>query len=551
MHAPPAGLPGMRPLHWALLAILLLASAALRESVVRAIPSFFGAGDPAIYYGMGRGVLREGIPRQDFIHHYLSRPRVIAHVEDYYEPLFAYPVALAMALGGGTPSAAARSSVVFGVLGVALVWALARRHGPGVALAAAAIVAFEPWSIYYGGVLMKEALVSVLALGFLWLAQREIAREAPAWRTGLRLALATVAAGLFQYELIPILAATVTVALIVHRRGALLAYAAFVALLAGALLAVTWATMGVPLSAKFLYFLGRLPGDPEPQAVARGMNLSIRSLLPLEYIGRNVLLSWYPLVLFLGLAGLFMRAVTPLERTLMLAFLGSHLYLHAVPVDLWHRDFIVLTFVLARPAALALLGGWREGRWRAPAAWAALFFLWAAPILVGILAGARGFGLWPRVAIGLALAMLALALGIAVARTRGGAWLARATPALLAVALAAGFWVQLPLPAIWANAQSPGFEIERARRERVSHWMRDTVARAPVLALHPEEVAHYSGFPAVVMPDAFRPGSVARLAARYGVRYLLVEPGAMPDSVVGTLPVRLLGEREGCRLYEF
>ena len=67
----------MRPLHWALLAILLLASAALRESVVQAIPDFFGAGDPAIYYGMGRSVLREGIPRQDFIHHYLSRPRAI------------------------------------------------------------------------------------------------------------------------------------------------------------------------------------------------------------------------------------------------------------------------------------------------------------------------------------------------------------------------------------------------------------------------------------------------------------------------------------------
>lgn len=541
----------MRPLHGALLAILLLASAVLRESVVRAIPGFFGAGDPAIYYGMGRGVLREGIPRQDFIHHYLSRPRTIEHVEDYYEPLFAYPVALAMALGGGTPAAAARSSLVFGVLGVALVWALARRHGANVALAAAAIVAFEPWAIYYSGVLMKEALVSVLALAFLWLAQREIAGEAPAWRTGLRLATATVAAGLFQYELIPILAASVGVAVIVHRRGALVAYAAAVAVLVGVLIAVTWATMGVPLSAKFLYFLGRLPGDPEPVALARGMNFSVRSLLPLEYILRNVLLSWHPLVLFLGLAGLFKRAVTPLERTLTLAFLGSHLYLHAVPVDLWHRDFIVLTFVLARPAALALTGGWQEGRWRAPAAWAVLFFLWASPTLVRMLDRTGAWTLWPRIAAGSALALPVLALGAAIARTRGSAWLMRATPTLLAVGLAAGFWVQLPYPAIWANAQSPGFEIERARRERVSRWMRDTVTRAPVLALHPEEVAHYSGFPAVVMPDAFRPGSVPRLAARYRLRYLLVEPGAMPDSVVRTLPVRLVGEREACRLYEF
>jgi hypothetical protein len=79
--------------------------------------------------------------------------------------------------------------------------------------------------------------------------------------------------------------------------------------------------------------------------------------------------------------------------------------------------------------------------------------------------------------------------------------------------------------------------------------MRETVPRGPVLALHPEEVAYYSGFPAVVMPDTFHPGSVARVAARYGLRYLLVEPGTMPDSVVRTLPTQLLGEREGCRLY--
>jgi len=545
-----------RPLHWVLLAVLLLAAAALREHVVQSIPSFFGAGDPAIYYGMGRGVLREGIPRQDFIHHYLSRPRTISHVEDYYEPLFGYPVALAMAVGGGTPAAAAQSSVVFGLLAVGMVWALARRHGPAAALLAAAIVAFEPWAIYYSGVLMKEALVNVLALAFLWLARREIEREAPAWQTGLRLALATVAAGLFQYEILPILGLTVAVTLGLYRRRALPAFLLGTAVLLGALVAVTWVTSGVPLSAKFLYFLGRVPGDPEPAAVVHGLNRSVRSLLPLEYLGRTVLLAWYPLVLFLGLAGVFAPGMAPVERSLTLAFVGAHLYLHAIPVDLWSRDFIVLTFVLARPAALALVGGaWRERRALAAAAWALLFFLWVAPALVSALAGRfplmRAWGLWPRVAAGLALALPVLALGLAVARTHAFGWLKRATPALLALALAAGFWTMLPYPSIWANAQCPDFEIERARRERVSQWMRDSVARGPVLALHPEEVAYYSGFPAVVMPDAFHPGSVARLAARYGLRWLLVEPGVMPDSVVRALPVRLVGEREGCRLYGF
>ena len=549
------GHPTLRPFHAALLAILLLAAAGLRESVVQAIPSFFGDGDPAIYFGMGRGVLREGVPRQDFIHHYLTRPRAIAHVEDYYEPAFAYPIALAMALGGGTPAAGAQSSVFFGVLAVALVWALARREGPRVALVAAAMVAFEPWSIYYGGVLMKEALVNVLALGFLWLARREIEREPRAWKAGLRLALATVACGLFQYELIPMLGVTVAATLAVHRRGALAAYALGAAALVGALAFVTWVTLGVPVSAKFLYFLGRLPGDPEPVAVVHGLNRSLRSLLPLELIGRSVLLSWHPLLLLLGIAGLFTPGTKPPERTLTIAFVAAHLYLHAIPVDLWHRDFIVLTFVLARPAARVIGGGFlRERRALAAGAWALMFFLWVAPALVSPLAArvaSSPWGLWPRVAAGLAMTLPVLGLGLALARTRAGGWLTRATPALLCASLAAGAWAQLPYPAIWANAQSPDFEIVRARRERVSHWMRDMVDRGPVLALHPEEVAYYSGFPAVVMPDAFHPGSVERLAARYGLRYLLVEPGAMPDSVVRSLPLQIMGEREGCRLYTF
>ncbi|HEY2954820.1 MAG TPA: glycosyltransferase family 39 protein [Candidatus Eisenbacteria bacterium] len=546
----------VRPLHGVLLAAVLLAGAALREHVVQSIPGFFGPSDPAIYFGMGRGVLRDGIPRQDFIHHFLSRPRTIAHVEDYYEPLYAYPVALAMALGGGTPAAAAQSSVVFGVLAIVVVWALARRHGPIAALAAAAIVTFEPWAIYYSGVLMKEALVCVLAPGFLWFARREIEREAPAWSTGLRLALATVAAGLFQYEILPILGIAVAVTLGLRRRSALPAYALAASALVAGLVAGTWIATGVPLSAKFLYFLGHVPGDPEPPTVVRGLDLSVRSLLPLEFIARTLLLSWYPLVLFLGLAGLFAARTPAVERTLTLTFLGAYLYLHAIPVDLWNRDFIPLTFVLAPPAAAALTGGaWRERRALAAGAWAMLFFLWGAPSTVAALGAwsraVRAWGMWPKLGLGAGLALAGLGLGLALARTRAGGWLQRVTPLLLATSLAAGYWEMLPYPSIWANSQYPDFEVERARRERVGHWMKETVAPGAVLAAKPEEIAYYSGFPAVVMPDTFHPGSVARLAARYRLRYLLVEPGAMPDSVLGTLPVRPLGEREGCRLFAF
>ena len=34
------------------------------------------------------------------------------------------------------------------------------------------------------------------------------------------------------------------------------------------------------------------------------------------------------------------------------------------------------------------------------------------------------------------------------------------------------------------------------------------------------------------MPESLRAGTLDRLAARYGVRYLLVEPGSLPESAI-------------------
>ena len=71
------------------------------------------------------------------------------------------------------------------------------------------------------------------------------------------------------------------------------------------------------------------------------------------------------------------------------------------------------------------------------------------------------------------------------------------------------------------------------------------------MARHPEEVECYSGFPAVVMPEVFHPGGVQRVEQRYRIRYLLAEPGSIPDSVVAALPLREIGRDENCRLFEF
>lgn len=540
------------PLAVALFAAVLIAGALLRAQVVRSIPEFFGPGDPAIYFGMARGVLHHGVARVDFIHHFLARPKTISHIEDYYEPAYAYLPALAMAIGGESHAAALWSSFAMGVACIVLVWLLARRDGPWTALIAAAIVAFEPWSIYYSGVLMKEAVVSVLVLAYLWCLRRGVTFERPHWQAGALAGLATVAAGLFQYELIPILGLTSIVVLAIHRPRALIGYLASSGLALMLLAGIMWLASGVLISAKYAFVLGRVPGDPDqlPSAAAAGG----RTLWPFSYLGRSVLTLWYPTLLLLGVLGAFSPRFERVDRTLLLTYLATHLYLHAIPQDLWARDFIVLTAVLARPAALALLAPreWWASRGRAIAVWALLFLLWVAGAIGRfVIPPGAAWGFWAHVGL---YAVLSIPAGVAVwaiMRSRLRMGCARLTPIVAALAVAADLVTSLPYGRILLNAEFPTYEIERARRERVCHWMASTVARGPVLAQIPEEVEWYSGFPSVVMPEVFHPGGITRLAARYQIRYLLDQPGSIPDSVLATLPVRMVGERESWRLYEF
>jgi hypothetical protein len=543
-------------LTWLLLAATLAAGAALRAHVISSIPHFFGPGDPGIYYQMARGCLHHGVPRVDFLHLFLSLPPAITHLEDFYEPLFGYLLALPMALAGEQPRVAALVPLAFGVLTILLVWLFARRHGAGVAVTAAAIVAFEPWSIYYSGVIMKETAVAVAALLFLEALRRVLAGAGAPARAGARLGLVWMAAGLVQYELLPILGLTALIALAAHRRPAIPAFLATAGTLGLILLGVTWRTLGVPVSAKYLYFLGRDATTPEPAARAVTLAATVRRWLPGTYATWTVLTSWYPLLAVLaglGLAGA--RART--ERTITAAFTLVFLWLHAVPGDLWNRDYIPLTAVLAVPAARALhaASGWRARPWAPALTGGCLGFLFLAPPLLPLarrgVPALAGAGFWPPVLAG-------LGVGLAVA---GLLWIARpwlsarrlrfVLPAALAAGLALSYWVQLPYPAIYQNAQFPDYEIVRARRERVCAWMKATVPAAPVMAKEPEEVALYSGFPAVPVPQGTPPGPIVRYAARYGVRYLLIEPGAMADSLVRALPADELGEREGVRLFRF
>lgn len=532
--------------------LVLLAALALRLGVVAAIPSFFGSGDPSIYYGAARGCLRYGVPRIDFIWHFVTSPPGIAHLEDYCEPAFAYLLAVPMALLGGGVIAAKLLSVICGTLAVFLVYVFGRRFGHSAAILAAALVAFEPWSIYYGGLIMKEATASVVVLLFFAAVRRLLDSAQAARSLGLRLGLLTVTAGLIQYELLPILATATTVALWIHQRRLVWPYLAGTTVAGLVLLAITWGGMGVPISAKLYFFTGRdfwnaLPAatSPDPAGLAS-------RFLPIK-IALSGIIGWYPVLLVLALLGSRDARVPRTESTLLAAFGLSFLYFHAVPGDLWPRFLIPATAVFATYAALGMAAprGWLMRAWSPAVTGALLAFALVAPrahaLAARFVPGATAASHWAAAAI------IAGAVGlpfVALYAARDRLPLAHMRPflaPLLALALALNYHASLPWPAIYGNPQMPGYEQLRAQRERVCRRIQGIVAGAPVMATAPGEVSLYAGAPSVVLPDS--PTAILVIQARYQIPYLLAKNGILRPGVIEQVPVESVLRVEDHTLY--
>ena len=540
-------------LHQAVAIVLVLAAAlALRLVVVAAIPNFFGSGDPSVYYAAARGCIRDGVPRIDFVWHFLTLPPRFSHLEDYCEPGFAYLLAVPTLLLGGGVVAAKMLSVIGGTVAAWLACRLARRAGGGVGALAAAIVAFEPWSIYYGGLIMKEATVSVVTL-LVFIATRDLLASAHSTRAAaFRLGLLTVAAALVQYELLPILPTAAGAALWIHRRRLVGPYLAGTAAAALVLLAVTWWLIGVPISAKLYAFMGRQLWDPLPAAVRLDPAALALRFIPLQSALAG-LLGWYPVLLALALLGARSPRVPATDATLLATFGLSYLYFHAVPGDVWPRDIIPATAVFAAYAALGIgsTDGWMTRAWSPAVTGALLGFALVAPrayalaewLLPGVPPHA-GAAVITTGAIALPLiALLAVRARLPLARLRP------VMPPLLVLALALNFHASLPWSTIAGNPQMPGYESVRAQRERVCRRIRDVIQGEPLMATAPGEVSLYTGAPSVVLPSTTE--GILAIQARYRTPYLLVRSGVLGPGIVDRLPVDRVLAIEDYTLYRF
>jgi Dolichyl-phosphate-mannose-protein mannosyltransferase len=538
------------------LLVLLVLAAIPRRAVFRALPDFFGPGDPATYFAMARGCLHAGVPRVDFVWHFLTTPP-ITHVEDYYEPAFAWLLALPIALAGERARVALWLPLACGLLAVALTFRFAERFGTRVAFVAGALVAIEPWSIYYSAVLMKETAVTVVVLLFLASARRLIAGEWHARRTGAVLGASVVVASLVQYELLPILFLSALVAVWRHRRDALPGFLASCTLSVLALLGVTLAMAGVPVSAKAGFFFGRNLWTPEPAATAAlGLATALR-FVPLGYVADRLVAVGNPVLLGLAAVGLSSRGVATPERTLLVSFVAAFLYFHGVPLDLWSRDFIPLVAVAAPFAALVLcdLDGWRARSWAPGLAFAVLLTTFATPFawrLVRLAGGAASHGLFTIVTcVVLALGVLGYTVALLAGRSLPARLRESAVPVLLIAALVVNQWRSLPLSSIPANPQFPEYATTMEEERAACARIRAAVPAGTLMTRAPWDMGPGTGFPAVALPDPATARAIAAVQSRYAARYLLVGRAEVPDSVLRVLPIEAVLSLEHARLYQF
>lgn len=564
------GFPGLNASHaqLAILTAVIGVGALLRVLLLAALPRFFGPGDPATYYAMATGVLRHGAPRVDFVWNYTTLPAAISHIESYYEFAYAYVLAGMMAVFGTHALVGCVLSFVCGVTASFLTYWFARRFGPRVAIVAAAIVALEPWSIYYSGVLMKETLVSVVALLAIECMRRAILSDARPATVGLRAAAIVFGASIFQYEMLPVLALATAIALFVLRRDALPAYLTATIAVTGAAVLLTLGTIGVPISGKFGFFIGHRLWTTEahgPSSYASPLGLA--RFLPVPYVLGALLIKWYVPILTLAWLGSRARQVQRTDIVLPVSFACTYLYFHGVPHDLWERDFIPLLPILAPLAALGVCRAWLwtiplGDRWRGWESVARGAF--ATGLIGGALIGVMITyvlhinGVFP--ARRLQWTSLTITSGVAVviiAVLRRMSFIfrmrivRRVIPAVAMGVILAGYSQSLPWAWIYANPQYPAYEQQRAAREQGCALLNNVEPGAAVMAELPAEVELYSGHPAVLLPITHDVPTILALRERYGVGYLLAADADVSPSLPERLSLRTVSRQRGYSLYAF
>lgn len=508
-----------------LLVIVVALAAAARLQYLTQFDSsrFEMGGDNAHHFNLAHNIAAGRGPVTDFVFSYWFRHPGFPAMSDFYPPGYHYAVAAAFRVFGESIATARAVSLAWSLASVVALYLFASSlFGRGGGVLAAIAWAFNRVEVTHSVAVMAESQFNALFLLGAWAAVLSYRRDR-AWLwaiTGLLAGAATLTKGLAY----PLLFTALVLLALGWKQGRWPLRRAVV------MLAVIGACYAIP-QAPWAYQTYRYYGKP---LYSHGYSVMIcsdwskstyRTAPPTlrEYLAENE--PGYPLATRL-------RHVGKTARALPLA----------------------VSFGLPG-VALVLAGAWvARGRMAALVIGMGVVYYGFVVLAAGGDLAWRERYLLPMLALMAILSAVAIARAGAMLPWKRNALAAWATLALLAVI---GGWLTMRVP-------HPPQDVPRIEAyERLGKWVRDnTPAGAPLLCQAVQDVNYATGHPTVM--DATRSArSMARLgleqsppasyerrsaeeAARYGVRYLVVDPNITADESRESL----LRNLPGCELVQ-
>lgn len=298
--------------------------------------------DYSLYYEMAYSNYSGIGPQMEYIYDFLHLPETVTHYETYYEILFGLVTSFFLYLDNGSFKSALFISMFGGILSIPLIYyySYLLYKDKETSLVSSFLIAINPLLIERSSILMKESFISFLYILFFIFTLKNLNNKENYFYLGI----ASGILSLFQYETLPIIILSFFFFLLSEKK----IKEFFVYLLSISSIIIPYSILfykltGLIFSTKILFF--STPYNGAPFSGPREFNLYkfIKKLVPSYlYIYRSSLFSLHGLFIFITSYTLFRDLKNNRFLKFLTIFLCIYIYIHAVSVDLWTQDYIVI-----------------------------------------------------------------------------------------------------------------------------------------------------------------------------------------------------------------
>lgn len=302
--------------------------------------------DYALYYEMANNTYKGLGPKLEYIYDLLYLPPSIVHHETYYEPLFGAITGLFLFLDNGSFKSSLFISLISGILSIPFIYIYSKKifDNEKTALISAFLISINPIMINRSNILMKESFIAFIYIIFFSFLSNNLDKEKSYFKIGIFSSIIF----LFQYESLPILFTSFFIFLIFEKKiKELLIY-----LLTTISIFISYSILfynlnGIFLSTKLIFFSTPYSGATFSTPKAFEISKFIKKLFPsILYIYRSAFYSLHGLFIFSSIYSIYNNFSNKKIVKFSVIFTLVHIYIHAVSVDLWSQDYIVIYSIL-------------------------------------------------------------------------------------------------------------------------------------------------------------------------------------------------------------